>query len=135
MSRLDQIPPDAIEEQHLAGTGPGGQNVNKVATAIQLRVDATRLDLHSQVLRRLRVLAGSRMTGDGVIVITARSHRTQAANRREALARLDALLEKAHHRPKYRVKTKPSRAVKARRIDSKKQRGAVKQARGKPRLD
>jgi ribosome-associated protein len=129
------IPPDAIEERHLAGTGPGGQNVNKVATAIQLRVNVPALGLAPSVYRRLRELAGSRMTVDGVLVVTARRHRTQEANRREALARVAALLEKAHQRPVYRVKTKPSRSAKAKRVDKKKARSQIKQARGKPRLD
>lgn len=129
------IPATAIEERHLAGTGPGGQNVNKVATAVQLRVDVLALDLAPSVYRRLRSLAGSRMTVDGTLVLTARNHRSQEANRRAAMARLEELLEKAHHRPARRIKTRPSRAAKARRVDSKKVRGQVKKARGKPRLD
>jgi len=132
---LSTIPPDAIEERHLAGTGPGGQNVNKVATVIQLRVNIFAIGLAPSVFRRLKELAGSRMTGEGVLVVTARNHRSQEANRRDARARIATLLEKAHHRPTYRVKTKPSRAAKARRVDSKKVRGQVKQARGKPRID
>ncbi|MGP1353753.1 MAG: alternative ribosome rescue aminoacyl-tRNA hydrolase ArfB [Parasphingopyxis sp.] len=130
-----EIPADAIEERHLAGTGPGGQNVNKVATAVQLRVDTLALELPSHVYRRLRSLAGNRMTADGTLVITARNHRSQEANRREAMARLGALIEKARHRPARRIKTKPSRAAKARRVDRKKVRGQVKKARAKPRLD
>lgn len=129
------IPPDAIEERHLAGTGPGGQNVNKVATAVQLRINIFAIGLSPSVYRRLKDLAGSRMTADGVLVVTARNHRSQEANRRDATARISALLEKAHHRPAYRVKTKPSRAAKAKRVDSKKVRGQVKQTRGKPRID
>jgi ribosome-associated protein len=132
---LSIIPPDAIEERHLAGTGPGGQNVNKVATAVQLRINIFALGLTPSVYRRLKELAGSRMTVGGVLVVTARNHRSQEANRREANSRISALLEKAHHRPARRVKTKPSRAAKARRVDSKKVRGQVKQARGKPRID
>ncbi len=135
MERHFLIPPDAIEERHLAGTGPGGQNVNKVASAVQLRVDATRLGLLPPVYRRLRALAGSRMTAEGVLILTARGHRTQEANRRDAHARLDHLLEKARRPPRRRIKTRPSRAAKAKRVDNKKARGAVKKARGKPRLD
>jgi ribosome-associated protein len=129
------IPPEAIEERHLAGTGPGGQNVNKVATAIQLRVDVFALGLAPPVYRRLKELAGSRMTADGALLVTARSHRTQEANRREAMARIEALLEKAHHRPARRIKTKPSRAAKAKRVDKKKARSQIKRARGKPQID
>lgn len=132
---FSSIPPDAIEERHLAGTGPGGQNVNKVATAVQLRINVFALGLAPSVYRRLKELAGSRMTGEGLLVVTARNHRSQEANRRDATARITALFEKAHHRPTRRVKTKPSRAAKARRVDSKKVRGQVKQARGKPRID
>ncbi len=132
---ISDLPADAVEERHLSGTGPGGQNVNKVATAVQLRVDATALDLPPPVLRRLRSLAGSRMTADGTLVITARSHRSQEANRREAMGRLEALIEKARQRPRKRIKTKPSRAAKAKRVDKKKARSQVKAKRAKPRLD
>lgn len=135
MTESSDIPGAAIEESHLAGTGPGGQNVNKVATAIQLRVDISALGLPPQVLQRLRSLAGSKLTNDGDLIITARSHRSQDANRREAMSRLDALIEKASRRPRRRVKTKPSRAAKAKRVDSKKMRGQVKKARSKPTLD
>jgi ribosome-associated protein len=129
------LPEDALEEKFLASTGPGGQNVNKVATAVQLRCDVFRLGLHPAVYARLKALAGSRWTHEGEIVVTARTHRTQEANRAEARQRLAELVAKAHIRPVRRVKTKPSRAAKARRVDEKKGRGAVKAARGKPRLD
>ena len=129
------IPEEALSESFIASSGPGGQNVNKVATAVQLRCDVFRLGLAPPVYQRLKQLAGSRMTGGGEIVITARTHRTQEANRAEARARLADLIAKAHVRPEKRVKTKPSRAAKARRVDAKKQRGAVKGARAKPRLD
>ena len=129
------LPEEALEEKFLASTGPGGQNVNKVATAVQLRCDVFRLGLTPSVYARLKRLAGSRMTGDGAIIITARTHRTQEANREEARARLAELIAKAHVAPRKRVKTKPSRAAKARRVDEKKGRGAVKAARGKVKLD
>ena len=129
------LPEEALEEKFLASTGPGGQNVNKVATACQLRCDVFKLGLAPPVYERLKSLAGSRMTSGGEIIITARSYRTQEANREDARARLTELIAKAHLRPVKRIKTKASRAAKARRVDSKKQRGTVKQARAKPRLD
>jgi ribosome-associated protein len=130
-----EIPDDALEERFLAATGPGGQNVNKVASAVQLRCDVFRLGLAPPVYERLKVLAGSRMTNDGEIVIAARSHRTQDANRADARRRLAELIAKAHVKPVRRVKTKPSRAAKAKRVDRKKTRGAVKQGRGRVDLD
>ena len=129
------IPEEALEEKFLASTGPGGQNVNKVATAVQLRCDVFKLGLAPPVYARLKILAGSRMTNEGEIIITARSHRTQEANREDARARLAQLVAKAHIARAKRVRTKVSRAAKARRVEGKKARSAVKQARGKPSLD
>ncbi|MEA3033318.1 MAG: ribosome-associated protein [Sphingomonadales bacterium] len=129
------VPEEALEEKFLASTGPGGQNVNKVATAVQLRCDVFKLGLAPHVYQRLKELAGSRMTGDGEIIITARTHRTQDANREEARARLADLIARAHVRQARRVKTKPSRAAKARRVDEKKGRGTVKAGRRKVKLD
>ncbi len=125
----------ALSEKFLAASGPGGQNVNKVATACQLRCDVFALGLAPDVYRRLKTLAGSRMTEAGEIVITARAHRTQEANREEARERLAELIDKAHVRPVRRVKTKPSRAAKAKRVDEKKARSGVKSKRGKVRID
>ena len=130
-----ELPEEALSESFLAASGPGGQNVNKVATACQLRCDVFRLGLAPEVYQRLKALAGSRMTAGGEIVVTARSHRTQEANRQEARERLAELIERAHLKPAKRVKTKPSRAAKARRVDAKKQRSSVKEGRGKVRLD
>jgi ribosome-associated protein len=124
-----------VEEKFLAATGPGGQNVNKVATAVQLRCDVFKLGLAPAVYERLKILAGSRMTGEGEIVITARNHRTQDSNRADARARLADLIARAHVRPVKRIKTKPSRAAKARRVDAKKQRSGVKAGRGKVPID
>ena len=130
-----ELPEDALSFTFLAASGPGGQNVNKVATACQLRCDVFRLGLAPDVYQRLKQLAGSRMTAGGEIVITARQHRTQEANREAARERLAELIARAHVRPVKRVRTKPSRAAKAKRVDAKKQRGSVKEGRGKVRLD
>lgn len=130
-----EVPEDAIEEKFLAATGPGGQNVNKVATACQLRVDVFRLGLSPESYRRLKVLAGSRLGTGGTLVITARRFRTQEANRLDARARLTELLEKAEEREVRRVKTRPSKAAKARRVDAKKGRSVVKAGRGKVRVE
>ena len=130
-----ELPPDALEERFLAATGPGGQNVNKVATAVQLRVYATRLGLTPDAYRRLRVLAGLRMTADGAILIVARRFRTREANRVDARARAAELIARAQLREARRVATKPSRAAKARRVDTKAKRGAVKQGRGRVEVD
>lgn len=124
-----------VEERFLAATGPGGQNVNKVATAVQLRVDVYRLGLPPYAYARLKELAGSRLTSGGELLITARRFRTQDANREDARARLADLVARAHERQAKRMKTKPSKAAKARRVDEKKGRSAVKAGRGKVRID
>ncbi len=129
------VPEDALEERFLAATGPGGQNVNKVATACQLRVDVYKLGLHPETYRRLKLLAGSRLTAGGTLVLTARRYRTQESNRADARERLADLLAKASEREARRVKTKPSKAAKARRVDDKKGRSAVKAGRGPVRMD
>ncbi len=130
-----RLPEEALSESFIASSGPGGQNVNKVATAVQLRCDIFKLGLSPPVYMRLKELAGSRMTSGGEIVITARSFRTQEANREDARARLAELIAKAHIRKPKRIKTRISKAAKAKRVEAKTQRGAIKQARAKPRLD
>lgn len=130
------IPEGAIvDEKFLAATGPGGQNVNKVATAVQLRIDAFLLGLPPYAWQKLKILAGSRLTQDGELIITARRFRTQEANRADARERAAELVAKAHERQAKRVKTKPSKAARARRLDSKAARSQVKKGRGRVSLD
>jgi len=129
------LPEDLLEETFLASTGPGGQNVNKVATACQLRVDVYALGLQPYAFRQLKVLAGSKMTMNGELIVTARSHRTREANRADARARVIELIDRAHIRQARRVATKPSKAAKARRVDAKKGRSTVKKNRGKVSFD
>ena len=120
-----------FEERFVRGSGPGGQNVNKVATAVELRFNIGRSSLPADVKQRLTALAGNRLTGEGDLLIDSREHRTQGQNREAARARLVALLQQAAKRPKKRKPTKPGAGSREKRLTSKKRRGAIKQLRGR----
>ncbi len=124
------IDDDDLEISFVRASGPGGQNVNKLSTAAQLRCDTTRLQLADDIAARLRTLAGQRMTGDGVIVIHAQRFRTQERNRQDAIDRLADLLRQAAKRPTPRRPTKPTKASRLRRLEGKKRRGVIKAGRG-----
>lgn len=135
MAEAPSVPEELIDERFLAATGPGGQNVNKVATSVQLRVDIFRLGLSPDAYQRLKTLAGTRLTAGGELVLTARRYRTQDANRTDARKRLAELLAAAHVRPERRIATRPSRSAKAKRVEAKKGRGVVKAGRGRVNPD
>ena len=132
MKKLPSIPPQDLQFHFVRGSGPGGQNVNKVATTAQLRFDlAGTTSLSPAVKARLRILAGHRLSAEGALLISARNHRTQEGNRREALARLQALIVRASIEPKARHATRPTRGSQLRRMEHKSQRKRLKQLRGR----
>ncbi|RFF29485.1 alternative ribosome rescue aminoacyl-tRNA hydrolase ArfB [Wenzhouxiangella sediminis] len=131
------LPPESeLDEQFILAGGPGGQHVNRTETAVQLRYDVLNSDFLAQAVKiRLLELAGRRADTDGVITIEAKSHRSQHRNREEARERLAELIEKAHHKPKKRIPTKPSRSAKKRWKKKKQRRKEIKRARKPPKIE
>ncbi|MGH9219227.1 MAG: alternative ribosome rescue aminoacyl-tRNA hydrolase ArfB [Vicinamibacterales bacterium] len=129
MTKSIQIDEREIDERFVRASGPGGQNVNKVATAVELRFNVAASSLPQDVKERLRLLAGARMSADGVLLIDSREHRLQSRNREAARARLAALIEQALIRPRQRRATKPKAGAREKRLAGKKLRGEIKRGR------
>ena len=130
-----KIPQESITYEYFRASGPGGQNVNKVSTAVRLRFDVESARLADDVISRLSSLAGRRMTEEGILIIEASRFRTRERNQADALSRLEALVASAAKPPKKRRKTRPTKASVKRRVDAKKRRGNVKKLRGKVSSD
>lgn len=137
MTELKYLPPEnELDEKFILTGGPGGQHVNRTETGVQLRYDVLNSDFLPQPVKiRLLDLAGRRADTDGVITIEAKSHRSQHRNREEARERLAELIEKAHHKPKKRIPTRPSRSAKKRRKKKQQRHKEIKQARKTPKID